>query len=204
MATQFSAWPASATSSPGDHSRQSWSSLAGCPTACSKSAAGAEASLTSSSFGLIPWVPLARFDGPPEPIFRACRDRIDRDAAPEEHENLLVVTHFLAGLKYNDPQLFQLLGGRTTMIKSGSPVLQEIITESKREAVIESLMTLLLARFATEAQGMKTGLEAIEDKVRLNELIKLAATCPDLESFRKQLAPRRRRRGTAGKDDVRP
>jgi hypothetical protein len=57
--------------------------------------------------GLIPWVPLARFDGPPEPIFRECKTRITRDAPKGEREALLVVTHFLAGLKYNEPQLFE-------------------------------------------------------------------------------------------------
>jgi len=89
------------------------------------------------------------------------------------------------------------------MIKSGSPVLQEIFTEFRRKGLIEALMTLLLARFNTEARGMKTGLEAINDEVRLKELIKLAATCPDLESFRKQLAPRGRRRRTSGTGDTR-
>jgi len=70
---------------------------------------------------LTPWVPLTRFDGPPEPIFRECRARIDRDALPEERESLLVVTHFMAGLRYNDRRLFEILGGRQVMIESQSP-----------------------------------------------------------------------------------
>ena len=68
--------------------------------------------LAAGDVGLIPWVPLAQFDGPPEPIFQECRARIDRDAPPDEHENLLAVTQILAGMRYNDPRLFQILGGR--------------------------------------------------------------------------------------------
>jgi hypothetical protein len=83
--------------------------------------------LAAGDVGLIPWVPLAQFDGPREPIFQECRTRIDRDAPPDEHENLLAVTQILAGLRYNDPRLFQLLGGREAMIES--PVLQEFVAE---------------------------------------------------------------------------
>ena len=32
-----------------------------------------------------------------------CRARIDRDAPPGEHENLLAVLQVLAGLRYNEP-----------------------------------------------------------------------------------------------------
>jgi hypothetical protein len=81
--------------------------------------------LAASDVGQVPWVPLAQFDGPPEPIFQECRTRIDRDAPPDEHENLLAVTQILAGLRYNDPRLFQLLGGREAMIESA--VLQEFL-----------------------------------------------------------------------------
>ena len=58
--------------------------------------------LAAGDVGLIPWVPLAKFDGPPEPIVRQCRDRIDQDAPPGEHENLLAVTQFLTRLRYDD------------------------------------------------------------------------------------------------------
>jgi hypothetical protein len=60
----------------------------------------AEDLLATGDVGLIPWVPLAQFDGPPDLIFRECRARIDHDAQPEEHENLLAVSQVLAGLRY--------------------------------------------------------------------------------------------------------
>lgn len=158
--------------------------------------------LAAGDIGLIPWVPLARFEGPPEPIFRECRARIDRDAPQREQESLLVATHFLAGLKYNDPKLFQLLGGRKDMTKIVSPVLREIVDEATRKATreatrantVENLVAVLAARFGTDAETVRSGLEAIEDDARLKGLLTFAATCPDLESFRKQLPPRKRRR----------
>jgi hypothetical protein len=52
--------------------------------------------LKAGDIGLIPWVPLAQFQGPPEPIVRECRARIDRNSPPDEHENLLAVTQLLA------------------------------------------------------------------------------------------------------------
>jgi hypothetical protein len=54
--------------------------------------------LAANDLGLIPWVPLAKIDGPPEPIFQECRRRIDRDAQHGQRENLLAVTQFLAKL----------------------------------------------------------------------------------------------------------
>ncbi len=150
----------------------------------------AEQLLAAGDVGLIPWVPLARFDRSPEAIVRACRTRIDRDAPPGELENMLAVTQVLAGLRYNDPKLFQILGGRKAMIES--PVLRELKEEWTREATheaeVRALMTVLVGRFGTKAEVLETELKTIDDDARLTELIKHAATCRSLGSFRKQLA----------------
>ncbi len=143
--------------------------------------------LETGDVGLIPCVPLARFDGRTEPIIRQCRARIDRDAPPGEHENLLAVTQVLAGLRYNDPKLFQILGGRQAMIES--PVLQELIAERTRETAIKDLMTVLVARFGSKAETLETELNAIGEAGQLSELLVHAATCRTLSSFRKRLAP---------------
>ena len=147
----------------------------------------AEQLLAAGDVGLIPWVPLAQFDRSPEAIVRECRTRIDRDASAGEHENMLAVTQVLAGLRYNDRKLFQILGGRKAMIES--PVLRELKEEWTREAAIEVLMTFLLARFGDKAGALENSLKAIDDAARLKELIKHAATARSLNSFRKQLAP---------------
>jgi hypothetical protein len=126
---------------------------------------------------------LTQFEKSPETIFRECRARIDQDAAPNEHENLLSVTQLLAGLRYNDFRLFDLLGGRKAMIDS--PLLQEFIADARREAVV----TVLTSRFGITAGDVEADLKTIEDAERLNELLRLAASCRSLKSFRKQLSP---------------
>jgi hypothetical protein len=147
----------------------------------------AETLLAVGDVGLIPWVPLTQFDESPEEIVRECRERIDRDAPPNEHENLLVVTQFLARLRYNDPRLFKILGGQKAMIES--PLLQEILAEERLQARREAIVTVLTSRFGSEGAEFEADLKAIEDGDRLNELIKLSASCRSLKSFRKQLSP---------------
>ncbi len=141
--------------------------------------------LAPGDVGLIPWVPLSKFDGPPEPIFRECRSRIDRDGQPEEHENLLAVSQVLAGLRYDDPRLFQILGGREAMIES--PVLQQLKAEWTYEAHRKDVIKFLVARFGDEAKGLRAKLDMIDDEARLEELVEAAGTSPDLDAFRKRL-----------------
>ncbi len=72
----------------------------------------AEDLLATGDVGVVPWVPLAKFDGPPEPIIRECRGLIDKVGSRVDKENLLAVTQFLARLRYHDEALFEILGGR--------------------------------------------------------------------------------------------
>ena len=150
--------------------------------------------LAAGDIGLIPWVPLTKFKGTPESMIRQCRARIDQVTSPDEHENLLAVTQFLARMRYNDPKLFEILGGLKTMIES--PLFQELRSEwtqegkieGKIEAKIEDLMTFLVGRFGSKAKALETEIKAIDDEARLEELHLHAATCRTLGSFRKQLA----------------
>jgi hypothetical protein len=66
-----------------------------------------------------------------------------------------------------------------------SPLLQEILAEVRREDIV----TFLKSRFGIAAAELEADLKAIEDGDRLNELIKLAASCRSLKSFRKRLSP---------------
>jgi hypothetical protein len=61
--------------------------------------------LAANDIGLIPWVPLTQFEGPPEPILEECRRRIDQQAPVEERANYLAVTQVLARLRYNEPSI---------------------------------------------------------------------------------------------------
>jgi hypothetical protein len=148
--------------------------------------------LAANDLGLIPWVPLAKIDGPPEPIFQECRRRIDREAGIGQRENLLAVTQFLAGLNYNDPKLFQILGGRKAMIES--PIIKELVADGERAGQRRTILRVLVARFGPGAREMRFALNTITDDKKLDELTDLSATCPDLEAFKKLLPPGPRKR----------
>jgi hypothetical protein len=87
------------------------------------------------------------------------------------------------------------------MLKTGSPLLRKICDEAKREGVREAerkttesnLLTVLASRFGAEAEAVQAEVKALSDN-RLKEVFGLAATCPDLASFREQIAARRRKR----------
>jgi hypothetical protein len=143
--------------------------------------------LAGRDIGLVPWVPLARFAAPPERMIRRCRARIEEDAKPNEKENLLAVTQFLARLRYNDETLFQILGGRKAMIES--PLLQELKEEWTREGEIRALLTFLTGRFGAKAESLEIELKSIDDEAHLRELVKHAAKCRNLAAFRKMLSP---------------
>lgn len=141
----------------------------------------AEDLLAADDVGLIPWVPLAQFTGPPGPLLRRCRERIDRQEDPNERANLLAVAQVLAGLRYNDPRLLTILGGRQAMIES--PVLRRFLAEARHEDILMVLTT----RFGPPSEDVRAALQTIESKSKLDELLKSAASCPDLEAFRARL-----------------
>ncbi len=70
-----------------------------------------------------------------------------------------------------------------------SPVLQRLLDETRQETRQNDILRILIARFRIAAPDLEAELNSIDDDDRLNELVDLAATCPDLDSFRKQLSP---------------
>jgi hypothetical protein len=80
-----------------------------------------------------------------------------------------------------------------------SPVLQELKAEWTREAAREAalettrgtIIEVLVARFGPEAQQLRAELEVIKDGTALRELVKRAAVCSNLDSFKQELARRR-------------
>ncbi len=145
----------------------------------------AEDLLAADDLGLILWIPLTQFDGPPEPVLQQCRERIEAHAAPGERANLLVVTQVLTRLRYNDPQLLTILGGSRIMIES--PLIQEIVARSRQQAMQEDILSFLTARFGSVPDDVGAHLRAILDEERLRDLVVRAALCPDLDAFRNLL-----------------
>ena len=145
----------------------------------------AEELLAPGDVGLVPWVPLTQFRGPPGPILEQCRRRIDQQALPNERDNLLAVSQVLARLRYNDPKLLSILGGKQVMIES--PLIKEIVEETEQKAKQEAILEVLQTRFGSVPEAMAERLCAVGGEKKLKALLKHAVRCTDLEAFRKRL-----------------
>lgn len=152
----------------------------------------AEVLFEANDVGLIPWVPLTQFNESPAIVVKECRERIDRLAPPELHENLLAVTQVMTNLRYNDSSLLVLLGGARTMIES--PLIQEIVEKASAKAAVEAkqedIETGLRARFGSLPRKVTKAIRKVDDKRKLSELVALAAQCPDLKTFEAMLNDR--------------
>jgi hypothetical protein len=141
----------------------------------------AEEFLASGDVGVVPWVPLMRFDGPPESLLERCAEKIEREAHPGDRADLLAVAQVLTGYRFPDPELLNLFGGRRTMIES--PLLQKWFAEKIQETILE----FLKARFGTVPRDVTRLLREIKSERKLQKLAGIAAKCPDLEAFREAL-----------------
>jgi hypothetical protein len=144
--------------------------------------------LALGDVALLPWVPLAKLSGPPEPIVSQWKARVDREVPSPAREDLLTVAQFLLKLRYDEgPQpdeLRKLLGGQKAMIES--PLYQEIVEEAKRDARQRDILMFLAGRFGPAAEELELDLKAVAFD-RLDELVEFAARCRSLASFRKRL-----------------
>jgi hypothetical protein len=129
-------------------------------------------------------------------LLRACRERIDRLAAADEHANLLAVAQVLARLRYNDPGLLSIFGGSQAMIES--PLIQELRQEFMAQRGHKDIVGVLEERFGSVPQDLITALGAIQEDERLDQLLRWAVRCPDLEAFASGWPRRWRRRSARG------
>ena len=105
---------------------------------------------------------------------------IERTAPAQERANLLAVTQVLMGLRYNDPQLLAIFGGRAAMIES--PVLKELEQEWKAEATaeamvkakVEDILSVLDARLGPPPPDVQEAVRGIQDVPRLDALVREA------------------------------
>jgi hypothetical protein len=158
----------------------------------------AEELLAAGDVGLMPWLPLAHFDGPPEIMLATCRQRIEQQARPEEKDNLLAMTHAMAEMRYNDLQLLLLLGATRMSLEKvllSSPAAERLMAEREREAAERAalekartdLLRVLRARLGNIPEEVQAQLRALQDQQKLDELLDVAARCADLEAFRQAL-----------------
>jgi hypothetical protein len=135
--------------------------------------------------GLVPWIPLTASEGPIAPVLERCRRIIQDRGAPEERASLFAVAQVLASLRYNDPGLIAILGGREAMIES--PLLKEIVEETRVETKAEAILAFLRARFGQVPAELADAVRCVRDSAELDRLLDVTACCLDLESFRSAL-----------------
>lgn len=149
----------------------------------------AEELLAAGDVGIIPWVPLSRFEGPPRDILQRCRDRIDREAPHQERRNLLAVTQVLTKLRFPDPQLLMLFGGRQVMIDS--PLIRELVAENTQETLQQVIVRILTARFGTVSDALAARVKSVRKKEELDNMVSFAALCAGLAAFEARLTAER-------------
>jgi hypothetical protein len=140
----------------------------------------------ANDVGMIPWVPLTRFSGPPEQILRQCRERIDRQATPAEHEALLAVTTLLTSVVFDDEALLNIFGGTRAVIES--PLLNRILAQKEQQARQADVLHALQIRFKGVPDDLAEKVRAVQDAQYLTDLHEFAIVCPDLEAFRVRMA----------------
>ena len=147
----------------------------------------AEELLAANDVGIIPFVPLTAYSGPPEALLQRCAERIEEQASPEEKGNLLATTHVMAEMRYNKLDLLKLLGGNPmTMQKifDASPTIQRIKADAERERSHKYILQLLEKRFEVVPEDLAAHLRSIEDQQRLDSLHDFVVECSDIEAFR--------------------
>lgn len=149
----------------------------------------AETLFAAGDVGLIPWVPLSRFERPEEEVFQRCRDTIDASLNDDEHDKMLVVTQVLASLRYNNEVLERFFEGKKKMIEF--PAIQELVAESqlkgKLEGKRESILHFLRTRFETVPADVEQSVLAIREPAALDDIIAQFGQCRSIDEFRRLL-----------------
>jgi hypothetical protein len=114
-------------------------------------------------------------------LFQRCRKLIEEKAGWQEQVNLMAVSQVLTNLKYNDPELLDILGGKKIMLES--PVLQKLIAETKHDYILK----LLQSRFGSLPKETVAHVRRIRKEKRLDVLFELAMECKSLEEFQEKL-----------------
>jgi hypothetical protein len=145
----------------------------------------AEEMLALPDVGVVPWVPLMAFEGPPEPLLRRCRERIDREGGALR-TNLLAVAQTLTKLRFPGQEFLDLFGGSRAMIES--PLIKEIVENTEYQTWRKAIERVIRRRFDPLPDAARASLEGLNDESKLLALLDFASVCRTLEAFLEQLA----------------
>jgi hypothetical protein len=82
--------------------------------------------------------------------------------------------------------MLAILGGSQGMFDD-SPLIQQLLAEHVTAARRKDILIALTARFGPLTEELREALQVIENKSKLDELVRSAASCPDLATFRARL-----------------
>jgi hypothetical protein len=147
--------------------------------------------LDSGDVGLVPWVPLTHLGADPVQELRECHERILRDTPPRDVDFMLNVLRVFTRFVYDKRVERDALGGSPMLpehVLIEMPFIQEMIEEARTETTLktkrDSILAVIEARFGSSPTDLDVQLAAIRSIDRLQQLTRLAVTCPDPESFR--------------------
>jgi hypothetical protein len=140
----------------------------------------AERMLAEGGVGVVPWAVLMKFDGPPEPFLRRCRERIDNEGAGQV-QDLLAVAHSFTRLRYDAPELLELFGGRRAMIEF--PWVKEYGQEQMCAGRREDIEAVVRLRFSALPDDARARLAGVAELDRLTALHEFAVLCRDKGAF---------------------
>jgi hypothetical protein len=147
----------------------------------------AEPVLATADPGMMPWVPLMEAAQPPEVVLRQCREIIDQNASPEEHDGLITVTEVFTRLRYNDPNLPPILGRKSVMIDPFELGVSLLIRDSIAENGQKHILRFLTIRFGPVPPELEAEVRSIRDETVLDAGVELAASCTDFDQFGAEL-----------------
>jgi len=141
----------------------------------------AERFLAEGDVGIMPWVPLMRMGGKPEPLLERCAERIEKEAQPKDRTDMLVISQVMAKLRFPGLDLTNFFGGQKIMIES------PLWTQWRAEAQQGDILELLKDRFGPVPRDVIKLLSAVDNEKKLRKLNVLASKCADLDAFREAI-----------------
>jgi hypothetical protein len=142
---------------------------------------GAQQLLDLDQPGVLPLVPLTRFDEEPAAMLERCRDRIDRLAPPDQRDNLLAIAATMTAFRYIQDALFDIFARRLTV--NENPFLARIERQGACAKAQSDIIDVLEERLGDVPEDVRVRVRSIPDEERLRKLLRSAARSDSFSAF---------------------